>query len=89
MNTFVDNVNEAAINMREDNVGWNESLISGIGPTRSFYFVSNEVIRADPSDGFHRVERALVGTPRDMDGVKSHEYPGYNCANRYFRVRTN
>ncbi len=72
--------------IRDDNIVWNPNSITGIGPTRSFYFLSTEVIRGATADGFHRNEGPMVGKEYIMDGVRFTEYDGFDCANRHFRV---
>ncbi len=57
-----------------------------LGPTRSIYFLSNEVIRGGVEDGFHRCERPMVAKAYTLDGMRYNEFPGYTCANRYHRV---
>ena len=83
---FIDKVNSSAISMRETNTEWKPETVKGVGPSRNFYFLSTEVVRGAVQDGFHRNERSIMGKPHTVDGVKYIEYPGFNCANRYFRV---
>ncbi len=65
---------------------WRPEMVQGIGQSNSFYFLSNEVVRADPADGFHRNERPLVGQEYNRDGARYMEFSGFKCANRNFRV---
>ncbi len=80
-------VNKAAMSVRENNPMWAGPPV-GVGPTRSFYLLSNEVIRGSAADGFYRIERPLIGTPCVVDGNKFLEFDGFMCANRPFRVNT-
>ncbi len=75
-------VNKTALGLRNEN--WEP--VKGVGPSRNFYLLSNEVIRGAREDGFHRNERPLVGKVFTMDGVRYCEYPGFVCANRPFKV---
>ncbi len=80
-------MNKAALSIRDTNPLWQDDAVSGIGPTRSFYFISNEVIRADDLDGFNSNERPMVGKPSIVDGTRYIEFDGFICANRRFKVR--
>ncbi len=87
VNDFVTRVNNAALYFREDNIDWKPKSILGVGPSRSYYFLSNEVIRGAVADGFHRNEKPLLGKYNiNRNGGDFFEYAGYTCANRRFRV---
>ncbi len=80
-------MNSTALAIRAENPDWTPSSVSGIGPSRSFYFLPAEVVRGAPADGFHRNEKPLLAKAYTMDGIRFNEFNGYYCANRYFRVR--
>ena len=88
VSTFVDAVNERAVQLRDDNLSWKPKSVLGIGPSNNFYFLSNEVVRGSTKDGFHRNERGMLGKAYETDGNKYLEYNGFVCANRKFRVYT-
>ncbi len=84
MNTFVSDVNRSALQQRDDT--WTADSVPGIGPSRSFFFLSNEVARGSVDDGFHRTERPLLAKMYMIDGSKYFEYNGFWCANRPIKV---
>ncbi len=86
VNNFVRTVNVAAQHFREDNFDWKPKSVLGIGPSRGYFFLSNEVIRGAVGDGFHRNEGPLLGKYNIKDNSDFFEYPGFTCANRKFRV---
>ncbi len=80
-------INKEALACREDNYFWKPKSVLGVGPTRSYYFLSKEVVAGARSDGFHRTESALKGTVRWQDDFTQYvEFPGFTCANREFMV---
>ncbi len=85
MPAFVNLINEKAMEMRNDTDDHWKS-VRGVGPTRGFYFLSNDVVRGVVADGFHRNERSLLGKQCIVDGTRYLEYPGFMCANRPFKV---
>ena len=84
---FVSRVNKAAIDIREDNYNWNPQAVLGLGPSRPYYFIPEDVVRGSIRNGYHRNEKPLHGTHKKYGTDPYLEYPGYNCANRKFRVR--
>ncbi len=86
MSNFIDQVNTTARSLRDDNSEWKPNRVLGVGPSRGFFFLSTEVVRGEPTDGFHRHERPLQAKVYDVDGSRFNEYTGFWCANRPFRV---
>ncbi len=83
----MESVNKEAIAYREDNLFWKPKSVLGVGVSRSYYFLSKEVIAGARCDGFHRNETALKGTTHWMDDMNTYvEYNGFTCANREFMV---
>ncbi len=84
---YVSKVNKIAIENREDNYNFNPRGVLGLGPSRPYYFVPEDIVRGSIRNGFHRNEKSLHATQK-MNGYEPYlEYPGFQCANRKFRVR--
>ena len=85
---FLNQVTQFALYLREENCDWDPKKVIGIGPSRSYYLLSNEVISGDTKDGFHHIEKPMTGRfSWTDDGGRFFEFPGFTCANRSFRVR--
>ncbi len=88
MDSFIQAVNLRALDEREDNVDWKPHQVKGVGPSRAYYFLAEEVVQGFTADGFHRNEKILRPVIKTCENSKTCylEYPGYECANRTFRV---
>ena len=80
-------VNKITVDAREDNYSYCPQTILGVGPSRPYYFIPEEVARGSIRNGFHRNEKPLHGNQKTYKNETFIEYPGYNCGNRKFRVR--
>ncbi len=89
VDNFIKAVNLRALDAREDNVEWRPREVSGIGPSRAYYFLADEVVQGFTADGFHRNEKILRPIIKTCENSKTRylEYTGFECANRTFRVR--
>ena len=87
---FIRAVNLRAVDERADNPDWKPRDVAGIGPSRSYYFLAEEVVQGYTADGFHRNEKILRPTIKTFEGTGTRylEYAGFECANRAFRVST-
>ncbi len=79
-------MNTYALDAREDNYEFDADCIKAIGPSRSLFFLPQEVVRGSTLDGYHRNEKPLLGTLKEDGKEKYLEYSGFQCANRRFRV---
>ncbi len=83
---FISRVNTYAIDARADNVDWEVNSVKALGPSRSLFFVPQEVVRGSTLDGYHRNEKPLLGIRKEDGNDKYLEYPSFQCANRRYRV---
>ena len=86
VHSFISEVNKTTTDIRDDNYNWSPRFVQGLGPSRPYYFLPEEVVRGSIKDGFHRNEKPLHATAKKEGNDPYLEYPGYTCGNRKFRV---